>query len=167
MWHKWDKKPLLIVSSEIHFISVILLSVIICGDLNPPLNGQVTTTTLQHGGMATYVCDIGYVVEGEATRECEGEGMWSGNAPVCRSKSFTLCIAIKYHPQEWLMHIMKILFWWQIICAYCTANSVRLRHRYVMYVAMHIILLFCSCLMSKSECTKKWPGRTAVLEVPV
>ena len=59
---------------------------IVCENLMNPLNGQVSTTTLNHGGVATYECSVGYVIEGTATRMCEGNGTWSANAPICKSK---------------------------------------------------------------------------------
>ena len=63
------------------------LTEIFCDGLNPPLNGQVSTDTLRHGGTAVYTCNLGYNLDGADTRVCEGEGTWSESAPICRSKS--------------------------------------------------------------------------------
>ena len=47
-----------------------------------------TTSPFSTGTLATYKCDPGYVLEGEAVRVCEDEGTvdWSGNPAVCTGK---------------------------------------------------------------------------------
>ena len=48
------------------------------------INGTVTWTSLTEGGVATYVCDDGFELEGNMTRTCESSGMWRGEEPMCR-----------------------------------------------------------------------------------
>ena len=55
-----------------------------CPALLDPINGAVTWTSLTEGGVATYVCDDGFELEGSMTRTCESSGMWSGEEPMCR-----------------------------------------------------------------------------------
>ena len=55
-----------------------------CPALLDPINGAVTWTSLTVGGVATYVCDDGFELEGSMTRTCESSGMWSGEEPMCR-----------------------------------------------------------------------------------
>nr|XP_022326524.1 protein lev-9-like isoform X1 [Crassostrea virginica] len=35
------------------------------------------------GGIATYNCDWGYEIQGQKDRVCQGDGLWSGEAPKC------------------------------------------------------------------------------------
>ena len=50
-------------------------------------NGEVTYTNLAvNSGRATYQCDEGYSISGEDTRECEGDGRWSGTLPTCQEE---------------------------------------------------------------------------------
>ena len=68
---------------------------IMCPALLDPINGAVTWTSLTEGGVATYVCDDGFELEGSMTRTCESSGMWSGVEPMCRGMlitSFNECI---------------------------------------------------------------------------
>lgn len=58
-----------------------------CGDLQAPLNGQVTFSSTDSGSIATYHCNNGYILDGESERVCqESNGVWSGRAPTCRGK---------------------------------------------------------------------------------
>ena len=57
---------------------------VICPALLDPINGAVTWTSLTEGGVATYVCDDGFELEGSMRRTCESSGMWSGEEPMCR-----------------------------------------------------------------------------------
>ena len=50
--------------------------------LDPP-NGTATFNSLEVGGVATYMCDDGFELEGNMTRTCESSRMWSGEEPVC------------------------------------------------------------------------------------
>ena len=66
--------------------SNLLLTVVDCGALTNPANGQVSLpdgTTF--GETATYSCDTGYNLVGDSTRMCQATGMWSGSAPTCQS----------------------------------------------------------------------------------
>ena len=47
-------------------------------------NGEVTYTNLAvNSGRATYQCDDGYRISGDNSRECGGDGRWSGTLPTC------------------------------------------------------------------------------------
>ncbi len=55
-----------------------------CGPLNNTANGQVSTSSGTTFMMtATYTCNPGLSLNGEATRTCEETGAWSGSAPTC------------------------------------------------------------------------------------
>ena len=61
------------------------LTVVDCGNLTHPANGQVdhTAGTLL-GQNATYSCNTGYNLVGDSTRTCQAEGEWPGSAPTCQ-----------------------------------------------------------------------------------
>ncbi|KAK0075726.1 hypothetical protein PV325_006452 [Microctonus aethiopoides] len=49
---------------------------------NPP-NGKVIYTSLSYNSFISYECNPDYVLKGTATRRCQGDRKWSGQAPVC------------------------------------------------------------------------------------
>ena len=60
-----------------------------CGTITEPSNGAVSysnngATTYQE--VATFTCDAGYDLSGDATRTCEASGNWGGATPVCNIK---------------------------------------------------------------------------------
>ena len=60
-----------------------------CGCLLNITNGQVdlNPNTLQ-GSVATYTCNVGHELSGDATRTCQSlTGAWSGTEPTCNRKS--------------------------------------------------------------------------------
>jgi hypothetical protein len=52
-------------------------------NLVAPANGSVTPTMGTTGTVATYSCNGGYALNGNATTTCQADGMWSGTAPTC------------------------------------------------------------------------------------
>ena len=79
------------------------LTVVDCGTLTNPTNGQVShtgRTTFEQ--TAAYSCDTGYILVGNSNRTCQATGMWSGRAPTCQGISVryhTLCIHKTMHFQ--------------------------------------------------------------------
>lgn len=57
-----------------------------CGTLPDPENGLVRFTSIVLGGHATFICDQGYVREGDYVRTCGVDGTWSGASPTCQRK---------------------------------------------------------------------------------
>ena len=58
---------------------------IVCASLPNPSNGQVTFSSgVFVGSRATYTCNNGYFIDGQSTRTCQGDGSWTGSAPICR-----------------------------------------------------------------------------------
>ena len=41
--------------------------------------------------VATYTCDTGYTLNGDSTRTCRSDRLWSGSAPTCQRKWNGLC----------------------------------------------------------------------------
>ena len=54
-----------------------------CGALTNPENGSVSAPTTTYGSTATYTCNTGYNLSGSATRSCQDDGTWRGDAPTC------------------------------------------------------------------------------------
>ena len=63
----------------------LLLTVVDCGNLTDPANGQVDHSAgTTNGQTAVYSCNTGYNLVGESSRTCQAEGDWSGSAPTCQ-----------------------------------------------------------------------------------
>ena len=54
-----------------------------CPELESPQNGTVSYDDRIYPNDAEYSCDDGFDLEGEATRMCQIDGEWTGEAPVC------------------------------------------------------------------------------------
>ena len=81
-------------------MSFLILTVVDCGPLTDPVNGAVDTssgTTYQE--TATYTCDPGYTLRGNATRTCQltgrTTGAWSSSAPYCEGELSSLLVPIE------------------------------------------------------------------------
>ena len=73
--------------SLVNILNFLPYTVVDCGALYDPTNGQVST---QHGTaynrVATYTCVKGYELVGTASRTCTASGLWSSSAPTCNGK---------------------------------------------------------------------------------
>ena len=67
-------------------ILCVLLSIVMCPELPDIDNGMVSWTGLAPGDVATYTCDSGFILVGDATRICTNIGTWSGEEPTCERK---------------------------------------------------------------------------------
>ena len=54
-----------------------------CTYLRYPRNGQVSVTTYDAGGVATYTCNHGFRLVGSSPRICLSNETWSGVEPIC------------------------------------------------------------------------------------
>ena len=85
-----NSKSSVCFSGKSSIVDACILTVVDCGSLASPANGQVSLTTTTFGSTATYECDAEYVlVGGEDTRTCQENGQWSGTAPSCICKFST------------------------------------------------------------------------------
>ena len=67
-----------------HSINFSFISVAIdCGYLDDITNGVVDLDGTTFGSTASYTCASGFVLMGKGIRQCQGNGFWSGEAPVC------------------------------------------------------------------------------------
>ncbi len=74
-----------IVSAITDFPDLLTTSIaaVDCLGLTNPTDGMVTLTTTTFEGIATYSCNTGLSLSGEATRTCQDTGVWTGLAPTC------------------------------------------------------------------------------------
>ena len=71
----------MIVCYIFHCSSITFLD---CPSLLNPNQGSVSLSAGQsYASVATYSCDSGFKVVGDATRECQANGTWEGVDPTC------------------------------------------------------------------------------------
>ena len=77
-------------------------------------NGAVVLSGQTVGSSATYTCSEGFVLDGDATRICQSNGMWSLTAPICRG--ITVChMCIILLPSILAFHTSILLLYCQAI----------------------------------------------------
>ncbi len=80
------------VSGVESFVECTCFSTGICSNLPSLTNGTISyngagsTNNRPLDPVATYTCDTDYTLNGNTTRTCGSDGMWSGSAPVCQRK---------------------------------------------------------------------------------
>ena len=81
-------------------LDVSLFSTVVdCGTLSNPLNGQVSHTAgTTFGETATYSCNTGYNLVGDNTRTCQATGEWSGSEPTTTCQCMLLFSSFKSSP---------------------------------------------------------------------
>ena len=57
-----------------------------CPTLTDPENGVVSVPRITVNSVATYTCNSGYNLVGDAQRVCMANGQWIGLVPVCQCK---------------------------------------------------------------------------------
>ena len=67
-------------SSSMHY------TVVDCGSLKDPDNGQVSAAATTYTSTADYTCDTGYSLVGVSQRNCTAAGIWSDGEPTCQSE---------------------------------------------------------------------------------
>lgn len=70
------------LSYGVSFIS----TVISCGDLPTPINGNRIGTLNVYGATTIFTCNSGYTLVGSHVRECLANGLWSGTETRCLGK---------------------------------------------------------------------------------
>ncbi|XP_064386974.1 sushi, von Willebrand factor type A, EGF and pentraxin domain-containing protein 1-like [Halichondria panicea] len=60
------------------------VNLVVCLSLPLITNGMISYSALTLGAstVATYTCDTGYILNGDATKTCGSDGIWSGLAPI-------------------------------------------------------------------------------------
>ena len=70
-----------------HLCLLIRISAVECPALKNPTNGTVTYDERVYPNEAVYECENGFELSGGATRKCQIDGDWSGDAPACEPES--------------------------------------------------------------------------------
>ncbi|XP_064401722.1 CUB and sushi domain-containing protein 1-like isoform X4 [Halichondria panicea] len=62
------------------------VNLVVCLSLPPLTNGMLSYSdqTQGQGTVATYSCNHGRNLDGDATRTCDSNGVWSGSVPICQ-----------------------------------------------------------------------------------
>ena len=60
-------------------------AVVNCGILSNPDNGQIILNGTVFESIATYRCNLGYILVGDDTRVCQNSETWSGSQPRCNA----------------------------------------------------------------------------------
>ena len=62
----------------------LLFLAVACKELDDPLNGRVQSPIPPtYPSEAVYTCSAGHTLQGQSTRECLSDGVWSGTQPQC------------------------------------------------------------------------------------
>jgi len=81
------------------YVYIFPSTVVDCGNLTNPANGQVSHTAgTTFGETATYSCNTGYNLVGNSTRTCEATGAWSGSEPTCERMLLLKHIMLVWSP---------------------------------------------------------------------
>ena len=59
------------------------LTVVDCGGLEDPKDGEVIVSTTNYASVASYSCNTGYNLTGDNSRTCLNSSEWSGSQPNC------------------------------------------------------------------------------------
>ena len=86
--------------------SAMHVSVIDCGPLDHPANGDVSVSSTVFSFNATYSCNTGYTLTGHGIRTCLETGFWSGSEPICTGKMhvyvMSQCLFIHDHHNNYV-----------------------------------------------------------------
>ena len=74
------------ISILIHFLNAPGSGTIMCPALENPPNGNLVLSGNTVGETADYTCNTGFILVGDSTLTCGGDGQWSGSPPVCNRK---------------------------------------------------------------------------------
>ncbi|KAK3796935.1 hypothetical protein RRG08_032239 [Elysia crispata] len=58
-------------------------NIVLCPPLPSPANGKVITPSNEYGSVASYTCNVGYLLEGQKSLSCLSTGSWNATQPLC------------------------------------------------------------------------------------
>ncbi|KAL1454321.1 hypothetical protein WDU94_010593, partial [Cyamophila willieti] len=56
-----------------------------CSTPESPVHGKAIYTSTSYNSVVSYECNYGYMLEGQAKRQCGADKKWSGNTPKCQA----------------------------------------------------------------------------------
>ena len=65
-----------------------------CQTLSDIDNGRVEMDGRVQGSIATYSCNPGYMLQGDALRICTEDGVWSNSEPMCNISESTMVLTL-------------------------------------------------------------------------
>ena len=74
-------------------------TVVDCGALTDPDDGQVFTSTTTYNSTADYTCNTGYNLVGVNERNCTAVEIWTDGEPTCQSEDHENSLEIIYVDQ--------------------------------------------------------------------
>ena len=81
----------MIVAQFIAKITFRLLSILFpakdCGLLRAPVNGSAIGNLSTFPNKVLFQCDEGFILKGSETRQCQANGLWTGNETTCKGES--------------------------------------------------------------------------------
>lgn len=60
-----------------------------CGPLRAPVNGSAIGNLSVFPNKVLFQCDEGFILKGSETRQCQANGLWTGNGTTCKGESKT------------------------------------------------------------------------------
>ena len=73
-----------------------------CPEIIVPNNGQLLTSmdTFRFEDVASFSCDVGYVMNGKKNITCTSSGTWSDDEPTCKGKLVVIVNSTLQRPQD-------------------------------------------------------------------
>ena len=93
----------------INQVMTVSCTVVQCGGLGDPPNGEVSLDGVVFGSQAVYNCSAGYNLFGDAARSCEADGRWSGSQPACEGDQHLYYISIADFSKEAITLYLDLL----------------------------------------------------------
>lgn len=91
---------------NVQLIFYIITVVIDCGSPGFPVNGNTIVGGTTYNSTVTHLCDEGYILIGDKTRTCHGNGTWSGVFPQCKCKLKLLSSSVHFSISCFYSNIM-------------------------------------------------------------
>ncbi len=88
----WSMISMYHFKRNVNLISLTIMDLFcsVCLSLPPLTNGMISYSdqTQGEGTVATYSCNHGHNLDGDATRTCESNGVWTGSESTCQREHY-------------------------------------------------------------------------------
>ena len=79
-----------------------------CGSLNSPENGDVDLPGTSFDSIAQYSCNLGYLLVGVESRQCQANRTWSDESPICEGLFILLFVVLINLYSDMKLHLLFI-----------------------------------------------------------